>query len=303
MPRAFFINLLCIFFIYTSIESTETNNDLPSLKTRLQFLPNVPFHLESHAFIEVTQSLPGLSLSTKGDQLLKAHLFIDRPSSDLLISSAPFDLTFILKELKILILANDEKITFDSNKKEPSLYLNQLSKIIDRSLHLHLGEKYTIEMRGNEFLQLIKEFSVLQEVHPQALLANMLSPLFALSGEELSPGKVIVREYDEPNIMALPNKMEYTIRSIDDYNIYASMKGDIKKTTFSLSSKVLVKDVKEPVQVVLNGNMEGLGKWNRDNAMLSEIEMRYVYTATFTIGKLSWMMNFTIALQNKTTLI
>lgn len=272
-------------------------------KAHLQFVPNTPVNLSSEATIEVNQSLPGLSLSTRGKQSLKATLSISGNHNDLPITHAPLDLTFILKHLKISVRANEEELTFDSEDIEASLYLNQLSKIIEQPIRLHFGKNFKLESGSEEFQQTMKTLPVLQEVNPEALLMDLFLHLFALGGENLTEGAVIVRQFEGLDIPSLPQKVEYTITSIDDYHIHARMIGNIEKQSFSLGGKSQPSDKEEElVNVSLNGTMEGKGRWNRDNAMLYDLEMHYIYTAMFKLGAWEWMMNANITIHNSTKL-
>lgn len=272
-------------------------------KAHLQYLPTTPVNLNSEVTIEVNQSLPGLSLSTRGNQTIKAILSVNGNQSDLPITHPPLDLTFILKHLKISLRANDEELTFDSEDLESSFYLSQVSKMIERPIRLHFGEEFKLESGSGELQQTMRELPVLQEVNPGALLMDLFLHLFALGGEELTEGKVIERKFEGLDIPSLPSKVEYTISSIDDYNIHVAMKGNIEKQSFSLSGKVQVNDKDdELVNVTLNGTMEGKGKWNRDNAMLYDLEMHYTYTAMFKLGEWEWMMNVGVTVHNHTKL-
>lgn len=56
-----------------------------------------------------------------------------------------------------------------------------------------------------------------------------------------------------------------------------------------------------PVTVKLNGSVEGRGRWNRDNALLFEIEAHHAYTAMLSAGPLQWMAHFDMIVENRST--
>jgi hypothetical protein len=286
---------LCVLFTTNAFASEK--------KAHLQFLSNTPVNLNSEVTININQSLPGLSLSTRGTQLINAIVAIQTEHSDLPITKPPFDVTFILKTLKISMRANDEDLVFDSEDRDSSLYLSQVSKIVDRPIRIHFGEGFKLATESKELEQIVKELPVLQEINPQQLLMDVFFPFFALAGIELKEGMTIDRTYIGQDNPAIPGVFTYTITSIDDYNIHANLKGEVEKKFFSLAGLVKVNDEDEQaVNVTLKGIVEGKGKWNRDNSMLCDLEVHYSYTAMFKLGEWEWMMNIGVDVHNRTKL-
>lgn len=268
---------------------------------RLQYLPNVPVYLSSRVGIDISQSFPGLSLATKGKQNIEAILSVKGDQSTPPIIQAPFDLTLVLKSIKIDLHANDEDISFDSNEMASTLYLSQVSKIIDRPIQIHFGSGFEFEGSSEELLQVVNALPVFQEVNLENLLVELFLHLFALGGQELSEGQTIKKKLGNYGIPSIPSVVEYSITSIDDYNVYADIGGKIEKQKFQLNSLVQVNDkLKEIVGGTLSGTMHGKVKWNRDNAMLYELEMAYAYSAMFKLGEWEWMMNVALEVHNRT---
>jgi len=251
--------------------------------------------------MEMSQSLPGLSLSTRAKQQIEATLTVTTDNMDLPITQPPFDLIFVLKSLKIDLNANGEDITFDSNQMSESLYLNQVSKIIDRPIQIHFGDRFELQSQSDDLRQIIKELPVLQEIDPETLLMELFLHLFALEGKELTVGQTYQRNLGDHAIPTLPNVVKYTITAIDDYNIHAAISGNIEKRKLELKGLVQVNDKKQAsVKASLSGTMNGNVKWNRDNAMLYNLEMEYAYSAMFKLAEWDWMMNVTLHLHNRT---
>lgn len=266
----------------------------------LQYLPNVPVHLNSELKLDISQSLPGLSLSTKGTQQIGADLTVISEQKDLPVSSPPLNLKFVLKSLNIDLQANDENLTFRSDEMGASLYLSQLSKLVDRPIHLQFGNGFELDRDNEELRRTASELPVLTEISPDHLLVELFLHLFAAGGQELSVGQVIQKDLSDWEIPSLPNTVTYTITDIDDYNVYAEIKGDIEKRKFQLAGEVTFGGESETVGASLTGHLSGKIKWNRDNAMLYELTLDYSYSARFQLAYWEWLMNVSLQLHNKT---
>lgn len=282
--------ILC--FLIGSLHAAKT--------AHLQYLPNVPVHLNSELKLDISQSLPGLSLSTKGTQQLEANLTLINEQNDLPVSSPPLSLKFVLKSLNIDLQANDENLTFRSDELGASLYLSQLSKLVDRPIHLQFGNGFQLDRDNEELRRATAELPVLTEISPDHLLVELFLHLFAAGGQELTVGQVIEKDLSDWEIPSLPNTVTYTITDIDDYNVYAEIKGDIEKKKFQLAGEVTIGDESEPVGASLTGHLSGTIKWNRDNAMLYELTLDYSYSTRFQLAYWEWLMNVSLQLHNKT---
>lgn len=285
---------ICLCFLIGSAYAEKTAN--------LQFLPNVPVHFNSELKLDISQSLPGLSLSTKGTQQLGADLTLINQQGDLPVSAPPFSLKFVLKSLNIDLQANDENLSFRSDEMGASLYLSQLSKLVDRPIQLQFGEGFQLNRNNEELRRVAAELPVLTEISPDHLLVELFLHLFAAGGQELYVGQVIEKDISDWEIPSLPDTITYTITEIDDYNVYADIKGDIEKKKFQLSGEVSIGDKSEPVGASLSGRMVGKIKWNRDNAMLYELNLDYSYSARFQLAYWEWLMNVSLQLHNKSKL-
>lgn len=291
LSLCFFVCVLC---------QTWCEGVLP--KVQLIFQPNVPVVLNSRMIIEINQSLPGLRLSTQGTQSLSALMTL-RNGSGLPITQPPFDLSFTLKSIKIDLNVNDEKITFDSNAKDSSLYISQLAKLLDRPIQIKIGDNFELKGDNQSLLQFINELPMFQEVNSENLLVELFLHIFALGDQDLVVGQTYTRDLHGNIITSLPEKIDYKVTSIDDYHIQAAISGKIEKRKLQLKGFVqLGENAQTPVEATLLGTISGNVSWNRDNAMLYELQMEYDYSAMWKIGDWEWMMKVAIQVHNKTNL-
>lgn len=273
-----------------------------SKQAHLQYLPNTPVHLHSTLAIDISQSLPGLSLSTKGEQIIDAEMRLSHENTEMPLTVPPFSLSFVLKNVDINLQANDEDLIFKSGEIGTSLYLNQLSKLVDRAIQLNFDESFTMDQYNEELHRAVKELPVLTEVNPESLLVELFLHLFAAGGQKLEVGQVIEKDLGPWTIPSLPQKVIYTITGIDDYNVYADVSGDVEKQKFELGGQVMLGELSKSIGASLSGTLFGKIKWNRDNAMLYELNLQYAYVARFQLAKWEWLMNVNLDLHNRTKL-
>jgi hypothetical protein len=290
------ISKCCVFllFLFSSAYGGKS--------AHLHYLPNVPVHLTSELKLDISQSHPGLSLSTKGAQNIRADLTIINDQPELPLASPPFSLKFLLKGIDIDLQANDENIAFRSEEMGTSLYLNQLSKLVDRPIHLRFGEGFKLSQHHEELSRAAVELPVLTEISPDQMLVEMFLHLFATAGQKLQVGQVIEQDLAEWTIPSLPQKVIYTITDIDDYNVHAEIKGDIEKRKFELGGQISLGEEAQAVAASLSGQLLGKVKWNRDNAMLYELSLDYSYVARFQLAQWEWQMFVSLNLHNKSKL-
>ncbi len=273
-----------------------------SKQAHLQYLPNVPVHLHSTLAIDISQSLPGLSLSTKGEQNIDAEMTLFHENAEMPLTTPPFSLNFVLKNIDINLQANDEDLIFNSGEMGASLYLNQLSKLVDRTIQLNFNESFSLDQYNEQLHRAVTELPVLTEVNPDHLLVELFLHLFAAGGQKLEVGQVIEKDLGAWSIPSLPQKIIYTITQIDDYNVYADITGDIEKQKFELDGQVVLGESSESIGASLSGALKGRVKWNRDNAMLYELNLEYAYVSRVQLAKWEWLMNINLDLHNRTKL-
>lgn len=261
---------------------------------RVTFFPHSPVNIESRASIDMQQSFPGLSLSTKGEQILIAECVLQH-TSDLPLAVLPFEGYFTIKKMEISLDANGQKLHFDSKNGKDSLFLDQVAKILNQPQQFEVGEEGVFHLKDHAFLRLLEEIPLLKDLQPEALLSHFFAQHFVLAGQELWVGKQFSKNYD---LSAFPKKLEYTVKTIDDYHVYLDFKGDLDKTVFPLTKKIMLEKEEVPVTVKLNGSVQGTGRWNRDHALLAEIEIHHTYTALFSAGPLQWMVHFNMVQNN-----
>lgn len=271
-------------------------------KARLQYIPNIPVYLTSEVKLDIQQSLPGLSLATKGVQEVRAVLKVSEESTHMTAVQPPFDLSFVLSGIKIDLKVNDEALHFDSAEEGTSLFLNQVSKMLERPVILTVDKEYQISGESADLTQMTNELPVLKEVNPTGLLIELLQPIFSLGGEELTVGKTLERQVAPQPRSVLPQVLQYKIKEIDDYSVTAEISGELDKKVFKLSGEVAFADQEETheVSVSLSGQMQGSVKWNRDNAMLHNLNIRYAYSAKFRLGVFEWLVTANLEVDNRT---
>lgn len=272
--------------------------------THLQYQTNQPVILNSEFKIRSFANLPGLEMTTTGKQQLEAVLTIEpQDESNLPISTPPFDLTFILKSILIDLQANNEKIYFDTREENnnTSLYLSQVSKIVDRPIKLRVESSDPITLSSDDLNQITYELPVLKDVNPENLLQDIISYIFTLSGEDLTVGKKIDKK--SAGLYSMPESLSYEISKIDNYHIYGIIKGDIDKRKFQLNKQIEINEKeKETPNVELSGSFVGKIKWNRDNALLFDLNIEYNYSALFQLGDQVWKMDFSMEVNNRSSL-
>jgi hypothetical protein len=294
------LDLLSLYFLICVLHYDWSEGALP--KMELTFQPNLPVVLNSKVILEVSQSLPGLSLSMRGAQSFSALMSLHNDSG-LPITRPPFELTFTLKSIKIDLNANDEKISFDSNTKDASLYLSQLAHLLDRPIQIKIADHFEVQGDNQALWQFINELPMLKEVNSQNLLAELFLHLFALGGHDLAVGQTYLRCLQENAISSLPERIEYKVTAIDDYHVIADISGKIEKRKLQLKGFVhLGENAQTPLEATLLGALSGNVIWNRDNAMLYQLKMEYDYSVMWKIGDWEWMMKVFIQVHNKTTL-
>lgn len=291
-----FLVFICCLFTANGVYSAEK-------KAQLQYQPNLPVHLTSLLTLDFSQSLPGLSFTTKGKQTLEADLTLSHGKERVSVIQPPFNLSVLLKGLRMDVQANDEKFSFDSSVRTGSAYVNQLAELINRPIELSIGDEFLITHENPLLKKTIQSLPILQEIPIEGFLEELLFPLFAVAGKELLVGQVIERNFNGWGLASLPQKMVYTITEIDDYHVFATVEGEIKKHLFELQGKVETDEEEaSSVKASLSGVVKGNVKWNRDNALLHSLVLEYSYVARFQLAEWEWLMHITLKLDNQTKL-
>lgn len=303
----FQILILISFFGISSVYAAEKT-------AYLQYQPNLPVHLTSTLTLDLSQSLPGLSLSTKGKQILEADLTLSQEKEGLPVLQPPFNVAFLLKGICLDMEANGERFSFNSTEREGSVYSNQLSELMNHPIVLQFGAGFVLNHQNESLKKMMRGLPLLQEIPLEGFLEELLSPLFAGAGRQLVIGQVIERELFPNNFSSglginhgdtpsLPRKVVYTITDIDDYHVFGALRGEIKKHFFELKGKMFSEEKDTvPITASLSGVVEGSVKWNRDNALLHSLQLEYSYVARFQWAEWEWLMHVSLKLENLTKL-
>lgn len=265
----------------------------------LQYLPNTPLTQVTDLTVEIHQMLPGLELNTRGKQLLITQVYIDS-EEDISVSHLPITIVIVPKKLKIDLNVNDETISFDSDRPVSSVYIAQFSKMIDRPIKLHIGDDRLIQAESQDLAQLDKELPLLKEFNIEIFLKELFQHQFALVGEKLKQDKTYTVKYDAEALPYVPSKVNYTITSINDESIDATIKGQLRERKISLNAQVQVDDkTSEDVEITFSGEMQGYVKWDRENALRHQLHLEYSYHGIIKIGHWEWKLEAELKVENE----
>ena len=265
----------------------------------LQYLPNTPLTQVTDLTLDIHQLLPGLELNTRGKQLLITQVYIDS-EEDISVSHLPITIVIVPKKLKIDLNVNDETISFDSDRPVSSVYIAQFSKMIDRPIKLHIGDDRLIQAESQDLAQLDKELPLLKEFNIEIFLKELFQHQFALVGEKLKQDKTYIVKYDAEALPYVPSKVNYTITSINDESIDATIKGQLRERKISLNAQVQVDDkTSEDVEITFSGEMQGYIKWDRENALRHQLHLEYSYHGIIKIGHWEWKLEAELKVENE----
>lgn len=245
----------------------------------LAFVPNRPVQQESRLTIQLQQSLPGMQLqATMQERLMADVKMVDR--ADLPINRPPFNLLFTLKDLTVCLQTGDKQVEYQVNKPNTSLFLAEIHDMIDKPIKLYFDEKCHLLPHTPGIVQLAKELPLLSQIHPQSLAEELFQHQFSLAGRPLIVNKSYTILLKGMGMQ--PKSLIYTITSINDQEIVATLKGDIPSTSFAMQTEVLTSNIlRKGIRLTVDGLISGEIRWSRSNALLYALKLKTIYRGIY----------------------
>lgn len=257
---------------------------------KLTYLPATPVLQTSELSIEIDESMPILHLASKAKQVLKMEVTAAAQPGATRLTQPPIDLTVVLKDVFVDLFVNQEEAAFDPRVERSPTSLKEISKLIDKPIHLKVNEQNAIIIAPNDLQTLKRELPALNDIGIELLFGELLQHHFALLGKELTIGAKFQEPFARDSASPLPETIDYEIVSITDKDVIASIKGNIKPKEFQLKSPIKFDDKEEPILLSYSGSLKGEGTWNRQNAMLFQMKTDYTYLALLKAGPMQWKM-------------
>lgn len=248
---------------------------------RLQYQPNIPIELTSQLELQMDEVLPGFKLAGTSLQTTQADVSLVGESTDIPFLNLPFDLQFTLKSIQVDLLANNVKAGFSTSQPSNSMQLAQAQRLVNFPIKLHFDEKGMLAENNLELQKAFAEFPVLGQIHLDKFLQEWFEPLTTLAGFELVVGSKFQRERMNGSFVT------YEIITIDEEGVEAKFNGPIARNQIPLGNR-------PKTYLDLNGVFEGHVIWNRENALLCNVQAVYEYQAILKEEDSSWTMKFVI---------
>jgi hypothetical protein len=256
--------------------------------SRIQYIPNVPVRHTSEIQVDFQQSMPGFALKAGAKQTINSVLTVLSKGSDVPIQNPPFDLSVVLKHLRVVLSVNDETTIFDTNQPDSSLYMEHLSKILERPILFHVGEGFRIEKQNEDFSRITQNFPLIGDFLPDILFFEMFQGFFPIAGQELAVGDKFRQEH-QTGEWKFPIEMNYVIDRIDPEEIHAQVLGKVSPQTLRWVLQSEQNGQKEEaLELSLSGDIQGDASWNRQNALIYNGNTTSFFNGTLRIGDWQW---------------
>lgn len=279
-------------FLYGAIILTLTIGEWTSLKAgepvRLRYQSNKPVAQTSQLEIRLNQSLPGFKLDARGNQTAQLQVTIEAERTPSHLTKPPFDLLFVMNRFKLDLKANNDALSFDSQDPDAKIGSLKISKLIDRPLKLHIGEKGFLQDHTGDVQKLIEELPYLKDLDIKGSLIELFQYPFSLAGKDLVIGYEYTQELPGDSSAA---SIKYEITSITPNEIHAAIAGDIAPRKIKLRSPVVINKKREEVDLVLTGTRKGSIIWQRDNALLYKLQVQHTYKGVVKVAGWDWVMS------------
>ena len=263
---------------------------------QLQYCPSFPVQHTSKLILDVQESLPLLNFSTKGNQIIKFDLMLKNGASKAPMTKLPLSLQLTLKDLFIFLKVNGEEIVFDPKGEKVSLPLMQFNQLIDKPVTFKIDTNGYLTDTTDVFPTVFKQLPALKDLSLELMLNEMFFYLFSLADQQLMIGAKIQQKIMQDYSQSLPAVITYEILDINEREILAKMEGKIEPKTFLLDTLLSIEGSVAPkVEMKLTGNTEGTISWNRQNALLYNMNNDYHYQAEMQFGDMRWTMQMKIS--------
>lgn len=268
---------------------------------RLHYLPNIPVLQTSNITVDVHESMPVLNLTSTTNQMAKSELVAIQGESQS-PAAAPAGVIFCLKDIFIDLGINNEHATFDPRTHKGAVPLMQLSRLISRPIHFLINQEGILVPDSQQIKGLMKELPALKEIGFESMLHEFLFSIFALVGKDLKLGSTFIQKPSWKSSKTFPDEITYKIVRITDQEIVASIEGICVPLKTVLEKKINIGKEAVDVEMEAYGAFSGEVSWNRGNAMLYQMQTKYICNAQLQADKMHWGMNINISQQVTTSL-
>ncbi len=261
---------------------------------QLQYLPHVPV-MQTHTLqAEMSDALPGYKLDGEAVQSLSAVVTLKSDAPELPLTHPPFDLQFVLKDIHLELNANDVGIQVDS-KTPHSPLAAQSKELINHPITLHIRPDGSLDSSSAELQKLFADMPGVKDLHLEGIWYEWFLSIFALAGKELATGNLYAIETQGGN---LPKVLNYRITAIDEKEVKAELKGSLEAKVMKIEG-LFALDGKQQGNIELNlsGMVQGNASWDRQNALLCQLNAHYIYTGVLKIGDSAWTLNLNLKQQ------
>jgi hypothetical protein len=268
---------------------------------RLQYIADSPVLETDELKVSVDQLLPGVKLDLQALQSMQSTLKIISEQSGSPVSQPPLDMEFILKGMKISLRGNGLSVSYDAADPGNSIDMLQISRLLDRPIHLHLNKDHVLEGNTKELELLLKELPILQQLQGISFLQEFFQHLFALAGMDLEPGKQFQKKIDTEGSATQPTIWNYEVTSITDEEVFAKVSATINPKSLKLGVSAEGENKTGfGVELVFLGTVSGNLAWKRQNALLYRMNVEHLYKGSLKFGGQEWSITATVT-QNSTS--
>ncbi|MEI8124954.1 MAG: hypothetical protein WCG42_04305 [Parachlamydiaceae bacterium] len=262
---------------------------------QLQFLPSIPVQQTCSLVVDVQESEPILSMTTKGNQNFKFDLLAKSSSPSTKGLTLPATVTLTIRDVSIRVNANGQEAVFDPTGQKNSPALNAFSHLLNQPLNLVVDAHGNLESNSETFDRLLKEYPALSDLPLDSLVNDLVSDLFALYGEELSPGAKIEMQSSPGPAFAFPAYVTYEITEINNKEITATLNGRVDSKKVALEKTIRLNGRPQKVEMIISGTLKGKASWQRSNAMLYNLNCDYFYDAKLRSRDKQWTMKMKVS--------
>jgi hypothetical protein len=212
-------------------------------------------------------------------QAVESHFTFTSQQSDFPVFQGPMDAQYVFKKIKFEYLTPEENFSYDTENpalshmdSELAAHCTQLNQLINRPLMLHFNNDLKLENKTDAYQDLLSELPLIQ-IFPQDFFNDSFSHAFALAGQELKVGKTYQKVMHFAESIT-PYTVNYTILKITDEEVSALIFGEVEFQETE-SDFLVEEDVGEqPLKVEFHfkGKITGKGIWNRQNALIYQID-------------------------------
>lgn len=269
-------------------------------QVRLNYLLNTPLEFHSVHTLDIAKPIPGFDLQGYGKQTISATVSLESDQKGQAIKGPPFDIVLKFNGLKIDLKINETVTSYDTLKPGDSKILKKIAKIFEEPLRIHVGDTVTLDKKTQEFDDLMLDFPFFKQLDPRNLLQGIIQPILVLNGKDLTVGSTFQLK-EIPDTLGLFPETTYVIETITDKEVTATIKGSVDDQKLKLSGVLEAEDkANEWVNLIFNGKINGKATWNRENALLFNLNSEHSYNGLLKIANWEWPLDFSIKVEMET---